>query len=277
MLEARRGKAKRPSLVVMPKSLVWNWGQEAARFTPHLRVLAHVGSDARRDGGGARRRRSRAHDLRDDARRHRAAAAGRVRHGDPRRGSGDQERRVRIGEGGAPAARRSASRAVGHARREPHRRAVVAVRVPEPRPARRGERVRRRDEARTTEAPRPSRCLSRALRPFILRRTKEVVAPELPPKHEETILCELDPPQRKLYDELRDHYRASLLGRSTSDAGDPRQIEDPRARGAAAPAPGLVSPRPHKSAWRMRSMRLTTRQIGSRAACSPIKPRQSAS
>ncbi|HXI56091.1 MAG TPA: SNF2-related protein, partial [Polyangia bacterium] len=45
MLEARRGKAERPSLVVMPKSLVWNWGQEAARFTPRLKVLAHVGPD----------------------------------------------------------------------------------------------------------------------------------------------------------------------------------------------------------------------------------------
>ncbi|MEA2696847.1 MAG: hypothetical protein QOI66_1118, partial [Myxococcales bacterium] len=37
MLEARRSKAERPSLVVMPKSLVWNWGQEAARFTPRLK------------------------------------------------------------------------------------------------------------------------------------------------------------------------------------------------------------------------------------------------
>jgi SNF2 family DNA or RNA helicase len=55
--------------------------------------------------------------------------------------------------------------------------------------------------------------LGRALRPFILRRTKDAVAPELPPKHEETILCELEPKQKKLYQELRDHYRASLLGR----------------------------------------------------------------
>jgi SNF2 family DNA or RNA helicase len=55
--------------------------------------------------------------------------------------------------------------------------------------------------------------LARALRPFILRRTKEAVAPELPPKHEETILCELEPEQRRLYQELREHYRASLLGR----------------------------------------------------------------
>ena len=32
-----------PSLVVVPKSLVFNWKQEAARFTPQLRVLDHTG------------------------------------------------------------------------------------------------------------------------------------------------------------------------------------------------------------------------------------------
>src|SRR4051794_35620775 len=53
--------------------------------------------------------------------------------------------------------------------------------------------------------------LSRGLRPFILRRTKEQVASELPPKLEQTLYCELEKPQRALYDELRDHYRRTLL------------------------------------------------------------------
>jgi SNF2 family DNA or RNA helicase len=52
--------------------------------------------------------------------------------------------------------------------------------------------------------------LSRALRPFILRRTKEQVAADLPAKVEQTLFCELPPKQRRLYDELRDHYRAAL-------------------------------------------------------------------
>ena len=55
--------------------------------------------------------------------------------------------------------------------------------------------------------------LSRALRPFILRRTKEQVARDLPAKLEQTLYCELEPVQRKLYDELRDHYRAALGAR----------------------------------------------------------------
>ena len=53
--------------------------------------------------------------------------------------------------------------------------------------------------------------LAKGLRPFILRRTKQQVAKDLPEKTEQTLYCELEPQQRKLYDELRDHYRQTLL------------------------------------------------------------------
>ncbi|NBU39182.1 MAG: DEAD/DEAH box helicase, partial [Actinobacteria bacterium] len=39
LLEARRAEGRGPSLLVVPRSLVFNWVQEAARFTPQLRVL----------------------------------------------------------------------------------------------------------------------------------------------------------------------------------------------------------------------------------------------
>ncbi len=57
------------------------------------------------------------------------------------------------------------------------------------------------------------RLLAQALRPFILRRTKQQVARELPAKTEQTIFCELEATERKHYDELREHYRDSLLRR----------------------------------------------------------------
>src|SRR5437868_8870013 len=57
------------------------------------------------------------------------------------------------------------------------------------------------------------KLLAHALRPFILRRTKQQVARELPAKTEQTIYCELEPEQRKLYNELREHYRDALLAR----------------------------------------------------------------
>jgi SNF2 family DNA or RNA helicase len=59
--------------------------------------------------------------------------------------------------------------------------------------------------------------LAQALRPFILRRTKEQVARELPPKTEQTIYCVMKPAQRKLYDDLRNHYRQSLLSRIATE------------------------------------------------------------
>jgi SNF2 family DNA or RNA helicase len=56
------------------------------------------------------------------------------------------------------------------------------------------------------------KLLSQGLRPFILRRTKKQVASELPDKLEQTILCDMPAEQQRVYDELREHYRSSILG-----------------------------------------------------------------
>jgi SNF2 family DNA or RNA helicase len=66
--------------------------------------------------------------------------------------------------------------------------------------------------ARTLE-PETRDLLAQAVRPFILRRTKDQVAKDLPAKTEQTIYCDLESEQRALYDELREHYRQSLLSR----------------------------------------------------------------
>jgi SNF2 family DNA or RNA helicase len=57
------------------------------------------------------------------------------------------------------------------------------------------------------------KLLAHALRPFLLRRTKEQVVQDLPPKVEQTLYCELERDQRRRYDEMRDRYRETLLGR----------------------------------------------------------------
>src|SRR5262249_51517966 len=67
--------------------------------------------------------------------------------------------------------------------------------------------------------------LARALRPFILRRTKDQVAKDLPKKLEQTIYCDMEPQQRKRYDELRDHYRRALLGRVERDGINKLKIQ----------------------------------------------------
>ena len=48
--------------------------------------------------------------------------------------------------------------------------------------------------------------------PFILRRTKEQVAPELPPRTERTMYTDMAPAQKKIYIQTRERYRAELMG-----------------------------------------------------------------
>ena len=54
--------------------------------------------------------------------------------------------------------------------------------------------------------------LRKLLFPFILRRTKEQVAQDLPEKQEMILFCEMDNEQRKIYDAYRNDYRDKILG-----------------------------------------------------------------
>jgi non-specific serine/threonine protein kinase len=54
--------------------------------------------------------------------------------------------------------------------------------------------------------------LRRLLFPFILRRTKEQVARDLPEKTETVLFCEMEAAQRKIYDAYRNEYRSRILG-----------------------------------------------------------------
>ena len=66
--------------------------------------------------------------------------------------------------------------------------------------------------------------LGAAVRPFILRRTKKQVAPELPDRVEQTVVVELDADQRRSYNELRDYYRQKLLNKIDTDGIGKSQI-----------------------------------------------------
>ncbi|MEJ7559465.1 MAG: SNF2-related protein [Pedobacter sp.] len=59
--------------------------------------------------------------------------------------------------------------------------------------------------------------LQRKINPFILRRTKQQVAKELPAKTEMTIFCEMGQRQREVYDAARTEIRDFLLGRSDDE------------------------------------------------------------
>lgn len=48
--------------------------------------------------------------------------------------------------------------------------------------------------------------------PFLLRRTKEQVAKDLPPKTETLLYCEMGAEQRKVYEQYRNMYQSQILG-----------------------------------------------------------------
>lgn len=53
--------------------------------------------------------------------------------------------------------------------------------------------------------------LQRLIKPFLLRRLKRDVLKELPAKIEQTIWCEMNEKQRTLYDVMKQHYQAKIL------------------------------------------------------------------
>ncbi|HVF97082.1 MAG TPA: DEAD/DEAH box helicase, partial [Flavisolibacter sp.] len=54
--------------------------------------------------------------------------------------------------------------------------------------------------------------LKKILYPFILRRTKEQVAKDLPAKTETILFCEMEDEQRRIYDAYRNDFRAKIMG-----------------------------------------------------------------
>jgi len=205
------GALRGPSLVVVPRSLVFNWQEEAARFAPLLRVLDFSGSSRsvdQLDGhqlvlttyGTLRRDAIQLQDVEfeyvilDEAQAIKNASTAGAKAARLLRG------RHRLALSGTPI--------------ENHLGELWSL-VDFLNPgllgssrtfARHSTAAARRDaEAMDT--------LATGLRPFILRRTKAQVAPELPARTELTLKCELHGLQRELYDELREYYRTSLLGR----------------------------------------------------------------
>jgi superfamily II DNA or RNA helicase len=201
---------RRTSLIVVPKSLMFNWFQECERFTPGLKVLEYSGLDRAA--------------LRPDFDKYDIVL---TTYGTLRRDIIylkdipfdyvvlDEAQTIK--NAGSQVAK--ASRLL----QAEHRMALSGTPIENhvgdlwsifeflnPGMLGRSSLFKLYASDSTDEASRG--LLARGLHPFILRRTKKEVASELPEKLEQTVYCEMDEEQQRLYDELRDHYRASLLG-----------------------------------------------------------------
>jgi SNF2 family DNA or RNA helicase len=216
-LQAVRREAGRrrepPALIVVPRSLVFNWIDEARHFTPDLRVLDYTGSGRAALGATLDR-----HDVVITT------------YGTLRRDGAALARKtfsyVILDEAQAVKNASSQTAKACRALRAKQRLALTGTPVENHlgeaasifdflNPGLLGGVEARGSLAKADEAT--AELVARAVRPFLLRRTKEQVLAELPPKTEQTIHCELSRPQRILYDELRDHYRAALLPRLERD------------------------------------------------------------
>ncbi len=218
MLQGRRVAAaagngaaleRRPSLVVAPKSVVYNWLDEAARFAPQLRTLEYSGGDR-----AALRRRFAEHDLV-------VATYGMVRRDAAHLRSIPFDYAI-FDEAQAVKNPTTQSHKACRLLQARHRLALSGTPVENHlgelwallellNPGLLGRMSASRTGARGGElSDSELGAIGRAVRPFLLRRTKEEVLAELPPKTEQTLVCTLEGAQRRLYDELRRHYQQAL-------------------------------------------------------------------
>jgi superfamily II DNA or RNA helicase len=215
LLEERRtrrlapGDPRRPSIVVAPRSLVHNWIEEATRFVPRLAVLDYTGLDR-------------------EERRHQMGHVDLIvtTYGTVRRDilalKEEMFDYVILDE--AQAIKNAASLSAKACRLLPGRHRLAMSGTPiENHLGELGSLFEFLNPGllgRTTAAKRllsgagkvegGLERLGTALRPFLLRRTKAQVLTELPAKTEQTLWCELEPKQRKLYDSMKAYYQQSL-------------------------------------------------------------------
>lgn len=212
LLQTRRlsKKKHKPSLVVVPKSLIFNWMEEAARFTPKLRIRDYTGltrGDQLEQLGECDVLLTTYGTLRRDIIRLK-----------------DIEFDYAILDE-SQAIKNHTSQAAKAARllKSDHRLAMTGTPVENHlgelwslfeflNPGMLGQTSAFESLARARQNGDASdiAMLAQAIRPFILRRTKAEVLSELPDKTEQTLFCELPPKERKQYDELRDYYRLQL-------------------------------------------------------------------
>lgn len=74
------------------------------------------------------------------------------------------------------------------------------------------------------QEPEAKENLRKLINPFLLRRTKEQVAPDLPEKIETVLYCEMGAHQRKIYDGYRNSFRTKILGEIESKGLERAQL-----------------------------------------------------
>jgi superfamily II DNA or RNA helicase len=218
MQHARNASVEdRPFLVVAPTSVASNWVREASRFTPNLRVATVIATEARRRGRIAEAAASADVVVTTYAvlRLEADAFAALEWSGlvlDEAQFVKNSATKVHEAARGIRAPFRLAMTGTPIENHVGELWAILRIVAPGLFPSRRAfDETYRRPIEQDGNVERRER-LRRRIRPLILRRTKELVAPELPPKQEQVLAVELAPKHRRLYDATLQRERQKLLG-----------------------------------------------------------------
>jgi non-specific serine/threonine protein kinase len=214
LLSEKKRKASAPSLIIAPTSVVFNWQNEINRFAPALRVLTHTGGERRRGTrafqdydivlttyGTLRRDIAFLKDfdfnyvILDESQN--------IKNATSQTGKAARllRSRHRLAMSGTPLENSTNELWAQFAFLNPgllgsfHDFQMTFTRPIE------------RDADQQAAA-----FLQKMVYPFILRRTKDQVARELPPKVENTYYSVMGEEQRAFYIQVRDFYRAAILG-----------------------------------------------------------------
>ncbi len=238
-----RRQSRGPSLAVVPRSLVFNWLSEAEKFTPRLQILDYTGPGR--------------HPLRADFDRYDLIV---TTYGTLRTDIAElvdvEFDYVILDEAQAIKNAESQSSKAVRLLKARHRLAVSGTPIENHlgelwslleflNPGMLGtDTVFKRYASAASVEGEDRGVLAKALRPFILRRTKAEVVKDLPDKTEATLYCDMEADQRRTYDQLRLHYRDALLKKDSAEL-DRSKIEVLEALlrlRQAACHPGLISP-----------------------------------
>ena len=221
---AAAAKLKRkPSIVIVPKSLIFNWIEEAAKFTPRLKILNYTGTKRQEnvrqanDAGGF--------DVLITT------------YGTMRRDIADLSQiefdYAILDE--SQAIKNSKAQCAKSSRllRADHRLAMTGTPIENHlgelwslfeflNPGMLGAstnfaRLTNQKKSNEEEREETLDSLAKAISPFLLRRTKEQVLTDLPPKTEQTLYCDMLPSQKRAYKQLKEYYRVKLAKKVETD------------------------------------------------------------
>jgi SNF2 family DNA or RNA helicase len=207
-------------LLVVPKSLLWNWQKESAAFTPELDILLHHGSDRRAPGAHFEK-----HDVV-------LTSYGTLRK-DALLLQGVEFDTVVLDEAHSIKNAWTDSYKAASALRCERRIALTGTPVENhlgelwnlmlflnPTVFSNLTHLRGAFQQREPSTAALQEVVLKSVRPFLLRRTKAEVAKELPDRIEKTLHVTQSPEERKLYRDLAEFYRRRILERRAAGSRD---------------------------------------------------------